>query len=496
MALQVDRIRSIQSEIESLEFRCQIISSSMEDCWSARSVAERVQNYRQRIAELRLSLSQLIPAQDSLLVLSETARCITRDLQTRCSVDNLSFEMLWAIFMWAPMDSEARTEFATSVSQVSRYWREVALKTPFIWSGIYVEWTKGYLTLLPILYQRSGSHPLDIEVYLPSWRPEYSTGTNSISAHIQALIPEVSRWRSFICETSDVTDVFKIVGPLVHLRAPILESFSLHETLYTDIFPDPQSNLFQGGAPMLSHVSIDGMGAMSYLPPLSSVTSLHISAALAVMTGRQFLDLLRLSPSVESLDLSGDFPVVDYEDLYLLALEGEHVEFASLRSFTFSANVFPKYCLESLLGTLRCPKLKKMTIFPWDGSDHHFLADTQALPVPIYPELQYLELQTIDCDPFVANFDFTQLPALETISLSYCTSPMSVLRLLLPSQGKVNNSECIWPMLRNVQLAGCDVTDFDGLREVISYRRTIGKPIEAVEINRLPSSQYFDELSG
>src|SRR5215471_8697619 len=130
-----------------------------------------------------------------------------------------------------------------------------------------------------------------------------------------------------------------------------------------------------------------------------------------------------------------------------------------------------------------------MAIHPYYEENEEDFDATQAFSIPEYPELRTLELHRMDCGEFVANFDFTRLPALETISLMSCASPMSLLRLLLQSQDKANGEDRIWPQLRKIQITGpFDVEDFVVLYEILSHREAGGKPIqpESVHINGLP----------
>jgi hypothetical protein len=121
-----------------------------------------------------------------------------------------------------------------------------------------------------------------------------------------------------------------------------------------------------------------------------------------------------------------------------------------------------------------------MTISSWGDITPFEIEDSLDMALPAYPELHFMNLKGVECDQFVANFDFTHLPALETISLVGCTSPTAFLRLLLPSQDRANNDH-IWPLLQNIRLGCLDAVAVDYLCEVILYRCAIGKPIKSVK---------------
>jgi len=239
-------------------------------------------------------------------------------------------------------------------------------------------------------------------------------------------------------------------------------------------------NIFENGAPMLSHVHIYGITPTDFLVPLSSVISLHLEFGEIVdlMPGKDLLQVLRSSSALVFLNLKGAF--VDLHGLHQQSLQGEHVEIATLRSLSFSANPSINYSVESVLNTIRCPALESLTISGvevWDNGLSSMQALlTQPSPIPPLPALHFIKLCDIDCDQFVTNFDFTHLPALESISIRGCTSPMALLCTLLPSQGRAGD-DVLWPALRVIDLWLLDTMDFDCLHEVISHRHACGRPI-------------------
>ena len=204
------------------------------------------------------------------------------------------------------------------------------------------------------------------------------------------------------------------------------------------------------------------------------------------------MDIIRASPALISLHLSGQ--VINLGDLYQLALQGEHVNMATLRHFSFFANPSPKYGIESVLNTIRCPALESLTISKFDGwyaVDH--ISSPQTLPLPPFPFLRSLELCRCFGSEFVNPFDFTHFPALDTISLTGCTDPMSLLHVMLPTQGK-DDSDDVWPALRLIRLNYLEASEFDGLSEVIAYRQTCGKPIQAVSLGSASMKKYPEKV--
>jgi hypothetical protein len=231
---------------------------------------------------------------------------------------------------------------------------------------------------------------------------------------------------------------------------------------------------------MLTHVHIDGVDPFSCLPPLSFVTSLRLEEATEQIDGEDLLSILESSPVLVSLHFQGT--VADPTDLYQLAWMGAYINIPTLRSFSFSADASPKYCIDGILNAIRCPALELLTISnlnSWGGVQPSELPSTQALPMPPFPMLRYLKLSWIQWAQFAEHFDLTHLPLLDTISLTNCKLPMGVLHLLLPIQGREN----VWPVLRVIALSHLDLKEFDDLGNIILHRRACGRPIVAVEID-------------
>jgi hypothetical protein len=507
MALSVEHANVLQVEITNLEFKKEIfkyqgIGIHIDD------YTDELEAREAQIAELRSRLDQLISASPE----TEQMASAIHNQQTRPLISSLPFEILSVVFKHATW---SRTTFAKSVSQVSRYWREIAIQTPFLWSEICLfPWRTGtgYREFLYILLQRSQSHPLDITLTLreldnPNHRVnraiailhatrqsgsisphipmnlDQQSGDHCLHAQLGIFIPHVSRWRTFRYECENINDVWLVNEPLTKLSAPMLASFDLLLSGRMDEEDGDAWGIFQGGAPKLSQLHIRGIHPFACLPPLSSVTTLCLGAGPDQMNGEEFLCMLRDMPTLVSLCLEG--MVVEPNGLYLTAVRGGNVEIATLRSFSFSAD---EPSIGSILNTIRCPGVESMNISSveeWEGMDLSELPSIQALPLPPFPLLRTLELNGIECDKLATNFDFSYLPVLHTISLSSCTSPMALLRLLLPYPNLTGNG-IVWPLLQVIKLSHVGAEEIDGICRIITHRIASGNPIDTI---------YFDPVS-
>jgi hypothetical protein len=198
------------------------------------------------------------------------------------------------------------------------------------------------------------------------------------------------------------------------------------------------------------------------------------------MTGGEFLNMLRSMLTLESLHLEGE--VVEVYDLYSHGLVGEYVEIPTIRSFSFSAIASPKYFIETILNTIRCPAVESMTI-----------SSLQALPLPSFPLLRSLELYGMSCGKFSKNFNFIHHSPLQTISLLLCSFPMTLLRPLLPSTNGVDGG-FVWPALRIIELSHIGEKEVEGICSIVSHRHACGKPIEAISIDPISLEKFPEKV--
>jgi hypothetical protein len=524
MAALIDHVNALQVEIVNLEFQKEIHLHSMyqEDLLQVR---DEITAREAQIAGLRGRLNQLISA------LPETERLAlasaTHNQQTHPLISSLPYELLSDIFGKGPIDPQRRTTFALSVSQVSRQWREVAIRTPFLWSGICLfPWRTqgGYHRFLQILLERFHGHLLDIKLtlrdsqnpngqanrmrkrfdYLNARQNSDALSTDflmsfnepivdhCLQAQLNMFIPEVSRWRTFNYECDESNDVSQVTNCLAYLSAPILESFHIITSGSAVPKPIKPLKIFDGGAPKLSLIHIRGTSALSCLPPLSSVTTLHLDAScMEPIGGAEFLQMLKNLQTLASLHLDGI--VVDPYDLYLLAVQGIFVEISTLRFLSFSANASPKYCIESILNTIRCPAIESMTISGLEDVYSFARSGMHPLPLPPFPSLRTMELNQISCSKLANNFDFSHFFALHTISLTDCTSVMALLRLLLPTSGGADR-ETVWPLLRVIELTHVGAKEVDGICKIIWHRQACGKPIEAIVLDPVSLDRFPERV--
>ncbi|KAK6978021.1 F-box domain-containing protein [Favolaschia claudopus] len=158
----------------------------------------------------------------------------------------------------------------TSLTQICREWRNIALSTPALWRAIHVdqaavttyEWLRAEYTvsLLLLWLQRSSPYPLSICVV--DFDP--STPLLSILLHHQA------RWEHLEATCNNA----RVLGnPALDVPMPLLRTCSFHFT--TELSVAPKRSIFQD-APLLRTVSLDECGTLSVALPWSQLTALKL----------------------------------------------------------------------------------------------------------------------------------------------------------------------------------------------------------------------------
>lgn len=384
----------------------------------------------------------------------------------------LPIEMLSAIFEAAPILPDERLEFAMSVSQVSRMWRQTAMNTTFLWSSILVlgEWVEGWLKLIESIIKLSRSDPLDITVRL--YRDERDSHFEVIlHQQLDIIIPEIYRWKRLFYAAFFCDDAYLFFQPLSLLSAPVLEVLEI--TVNTEEYDDENLSIFSGGTSMLSQITMDGMGITSCFPPISSLTSLRLRNSPYPLTLTLFKDILTASDALTHLEFHVDS--LDEDHLDEFGVQGQFIDLSSLRSLRI---VYPDQ-LHNLLRILRCPGLEVMQIDELRSPDSQ---PQYSYELSRFNCLRSLVLRGVDCTVLLAEFNVRELPALTHITFYRCTTSMIILNALVSA---TEDEETVWPLLKVISLDAVSLPhkDVDSFCEVLSYRSECGKPVECVKFD-------------
>ncbi|KAF8499382.1 hypothetical protein JB92DRAFT_2981994 [Gautieria morchelliformis] len=298
--------------------------------------------------------------------------------------------------------------FEIVVSHVSRRWRNVALKTPRLWSYIFLDPCTSRMELLDICLEISSEQLLDIRVRIPVYpkgnpqRQEFFRA--QFRRQLTTLIPHAARWRHlsitpqnhFIEDLSLLTDVC----------APALESLSVGIKDAFDIMNVTHSvPFFTGGAPVLSSVELYGYCIKLFRLPLASVTSL----------------------TLHGCTLSQEEAHVLFSPLHCLThlyLQADQIHYTNLPPIklpsVISLYVFLTYRdAIGVLNSLDIPAVKTFTVFQNSNADiFAFVASLHQT----YPSLRALQLLGTSCgvSPVTPMLDFiAPFPNIEEVSFDY-----------------------------------------------------------------------------
>ncbi|KAH9890108.1 hypothetical protein C8Q73DRAFT_653017, partial [Cubamyces lactineus] len=239
-------------------------------------------------------------------------------------IHSLPVELLTRIFQLGvdsdPIpDEQIREEptFEVLVSHVCRYWRQVALHTPHLWTTIHFR-TRAHMSRGEVYLSRNGRLPIDIYVDTCS-EDDYQLHKDLLFRDeflpvFDVVLPHIDRWRELHLIVADLeckTFARKVLSTCG--TAPALETLQLwhvqnwrtSERLFNHIGPPPVV-VFGGELPSLKHIILQGVNLpWSRSPFLRNLSSVEF--ALHSDNVRMPFDLWRAmldsSPNLTRLSL-------------------------------------------------------------------------------------------------------------------------------------------------------------------------------------------------
>jgi hypothetical protein len=333
---------------------------------------------------------------------------------------------------------------------------------------------------MELFIERSRPSPLDIVIDLtrPWNHDEY---TECLPPKLDMILPLVPLWRSLSVSGNISEDMVDVCTCLGALHAPLLESFEV--ILEADLDDRHQFNdyalVFQGGAPRLRHVKVQGIPLASCQPPLASLFSLHLYILPEPMDIDRYRGALTASHHLSDLHLVGD--VVE-DQLISLTLPGSSLISAmSLRSLKISA--VDAFALHNLLVNLESPALEHLTIVCFPRMAHVPAIADVLCRADKYPLLKSLSLQSADFNQPGTTDIVSNLPSVTSISIRSCNSPATLLRLLHLPDPRHPADAVNWPLLQIVALSPVGLEELNALCAVILNRISCGCPIACVQFD-------------
>ncbi|KAH6917602.1 hypothetical protein BKA70DRAFT_1252653 [Coprinopsis sp. MPI-PUGE-AT-0042] len=248
-------------------------------------------------------------------------------------MDRLPPELLAKILMFvrhAYADGSHKPMAWTFVTEVCRFWHEVALGYPVLWSNIAVE--NDCTAWVPIMLERSVEVPLDLDLRRGWTRNEVRV--------VEALAPHLARVRTFRVHTNVYVPVGGGIKALIMgmtRPAPLLEKLTLiespgHISPPLKILP---FDFLAGIAPRLRSLTFITWKLSSWNSPLlgRTLTDLNLSFKDVKPPAIQVLDALERMVNLETLWLRVPLPDCDPPS----AVQLHKVKLCRLRKLSLSS---------------------------------------------------------------------------------------------------------------------------------------------------------------
>ena len=181
-------------------------------------------------------------------------------VRTQCPspIHRLPCELLASIFALGVFPSEEEEDplMLPTLMFVSRYWHDIAINTPTLWSKIRIG-NHNSVEKAARMLARSKSVPLDIFIDFNDRYNRQGSISDILVRAMNLLAPSIRRWKSFHLS---VPNRFQANTALSYctLQAPILRVFTVHvfHSMQEDLVSNPPNTLFCGFTPVLEACSL------------------------------------------------------------------------------------------------------------------------------------------------------------------------------------------------------------------------------------------------
>ncbi|EJD50902.1 hypothetical protein AURDEDRAFT_112024 [Auricularia subglabra TFB-10046 SS5] len=401
--------------------------------------------------------------------------------------------------------------FLPRLTLVCRYWRDVAVDTPELWSRIAID-RHGGLERARRRVERSKAVLLDISIDFSS-RSTPNSVTDTVSRAMDLLRPETFRWRSFRLSVPHRAPALAALSRCTE-RAPKLERLvvSVHMPFLDALCPDTASlaagsaPLFRGHTPRLRDVQLESSpiacafnaagGAL--LRNLRSLRLVGLCGDEAPGVG-PLLAVLRACPALEDLSLR-NMEDIALQAAYVPSPPIVHLPFLRTASFSFCG----VSRVTALLERLCFPALERIEFAHLDNiSPALQMLKRQALaaPHPACAPREYAALvahgRPRPTEPFglaslralrIESSLFNELKLMrilrrlrriQTLELVECEDVSANFLRGLGAPPPGMGHEWILPELSHLVLDGCSGVEWDGIRVLVEQR---GAPLSASDV--------------
>lgn len=357
------------------------------------------------------------------------------------SISRIPNEVLSAIFEagYIQQDDHGDDCFEILVSAVTSHWRQVALRTPKLWTRIRREPYQDDLACVIAYLERSKavSFNLLIDIGVPHLerRDQPAREFDDLSAFCKLIASQLSRCNrmsiSLVAEPAGQPDIFDYPGNqsmdlmmqhFIPLAAPLLRSIEITRGDMVPLRSKRTIRFFTRGTPLLESLRLRGVGLRFYTPPLESIQSIQIET-FHWTTCQEFCDALAAATSLVHLNIMGEV-VNDWKS----SLSSTKLKLPSLRTLFIGSCREPEGHFVGLLNTITAPLLESLVLEGFTTTKH-LLGGT--LPISKFQGLKWLVLENVDAplSTFAEPFGSVQHLVFDGASELLVETPVSWPRL-------------------------------------------------------------------
>ncbi|KDQ56063.1 hypothetical protein JAAARDRAFT_319740 [Jaapia argillacea MUCL 33604] len=413
-------------------------------------------------------------------------------------IEKVPIELLGAIFVAGHRSQCLAFEggwnfsFRSTISLVSRGFREVAIQTPGLWGDILLSvghyddddhTERPPMEYLEMCLRRSSN--IQLQIFAARLCDKCHNGDNScprLDRCMELIAPHLTRIQAIalVVNTMEVPD--NLFDHLRDVHVPAMETLYLHDEYDCLILDFP---IFQGGAPRLSSLSIPAgldvrLEAGPFLP-LAAVTDLYLDGTFQTMTSDQLVTLTEATPQLRELSLSHpsvivinrpehQVPCIRLPNLTSLTLFGDasnfisHLHSPTVQHLCLSGYSIPR-SVKIIASQRKFPALESLSMDQYYEQEPTIYTPELARSTPLLKDL-HLPTDSTAANAFLA---FLREPLPEDPTVPGCCS--------LP-----------WPLLQSLRLSSVRP---EPLRELLIARIQHGIPIQSLTVcdrsNQLPS---------
>ncbi|KAG6890839.1 hypothetical protein C0995_003272 [Termitomyces sp. Mi166 len=410
---------------------------------------------------------------------------LERAVRLQSPVLRLPSELLSSIFVMGVFElGDEDPVMVSTLMLVCRYWSEVALNTPILWTKISVsphdtrEKTRRKL-------ERSKSCPLDISINFEP-RMEYTTSvTEHVISAMELIRPALWRTKSF---RLSVPNRLQAHAALLHCQedAPLLEilSIHIHHSMQDDTYSSPLLPLFKGHTPRLKSCSLTSFNFGWDHRLISNLRVLKLAGYFNAFTptASTLLRVLHECPNLEELVLrnisSVDSDTCRSDDFAPPPLS----KLIQLRRLTRISFYYSGVGLtRQIMAHIAFPNLESLEMCYLENVTPvlQLLCSQASTRLP----LLYLRIESCLFNEMkFVNF-LRRVPSLVSLELIDIDDTLSSFL-----KGLSSSQPWICPRLEALSVNGCTAFDWDSLRSLVESRLSVIPPAYPPHLSPLPIS--------